>query len=153
MDIDNSSFYEILNVSKEATKDEIKIQYKKLASKYNPEDETDFEMLEEINKAYEILSDPEKKKIYDKYGEEGLEKLYYEDQFTGVKSEDNKRKCRSRIYFAMITLEDIYKGSKINVSYSRKALSGECEGTGSDNPAARLKCKFCDGKGDKVNFR
>lgn len=146
MDIDNYRYYDILNVSKDATKEEIKNQYKKLASKYDS-NKTDTNILLEINEAYEVLSDTNKKKIYDKYGEEGLDKLQYEDQYLNDKQTDKNRKCKSRVYFALVSLEDIYKGSEININYSRKIVCNDCKGTGSDNPSIENICSFCNGKG------
>lgn len=69
------NFYEVLNVAKSATADEIKKAYRKQALKYHPDKNKSAdaeEKFKEISQAYEVLSDPQKKEIYDKYGEEGL---------------------------------------------------------------------------------
>ena len=58
-------YYKILNVSKNATNDEIKRQYKKLALKHHPDRGGDSEMFKKVSEAYQILSDPEKKSEYD----------------------------------------------------------------------------------------
>lgn len=69
-------FYKILGVSKDAATSQIKKAYRKLAVKYhpdkNPDDEDAVHKFHDINEAYEILSDEEKRKIYDQHGEEGL---------------------------------------------------------------------------------
>lgn len=70
-------YYEILGISRSATTDEIKKAYKKLALKWHPDrnqDNKEFaeEKFKEIAEAYEVLSDEEKRKIYDQFGEEGL---------------------------------------------------------------------------------
>ena len=59
------NYYEILNVSKDASVDEIKKQYKKLALKHHPDRGGDPEMFKKISEAYQTLSDPEKKEEYD----------------------------------------------------------------------------------------
>ena len=65
-------FYEVLGVSKTASEAEIKKAYRKLAKKYhpdsNPNDAVAAERFKEINEAYDVLSDPEKKKMYDQFG-------------------------------------------------------------------------------------
>jgi len=71
-------YYKILDISRNATIDDIKKAYKKLALKYHPDRNSDSDKetakakFVEINEAYEILSDEKKKKIYDQFGEEGL---------------------------------------------------------------------------------
>lgn len=59
-------------MSQQATTDEIKRAFKKLAVKYHPDRGGDPDKFKEINAAHEVLSDPEKRQIYDKYGLEGL---------------------------------------------------------------------------------
>lgn len=68
-------YYKILNLTKGASDDDIKKAYRKLALKYHPDKNKEpgaEEKFKEVAEAYEILSDPKKKEIYDKYGEEGL---------------------------------------------------------------------------------
>mmetsp|Transcript_22033 Transcript_22033/g.42069 ORF Transcript_22033/g.42069 Transcript_22033/m.42069 type:complete len:239 (-) Transcript_22033:550-1266(-) len=70
------SYYDILQVPKGASEDQLKRAYRKLALKYHPDknkgDEDANKKFAEINNVYEVLSDPEKRKIYDRHGEEGL---------------------------------------------------------------------------------
>lgn len=62
----------MLGVSPDATTDEIKKAFKKLAVKYHPDRGGDTDKFKEINAAHEVLSDPVKRKTYDQYGLEGL---------------------------------------------------------------------------------
>lgn len=70
-------YYSILGISKDADDNQIKKAYKKLAMKYHPDrninnQEKSAEKFKEVSEAYEVLSDPEKRKIFDQFGEEGL---------------------------------------------------------------------------------
>lgn len=70
--VDNTRYYKLLEVEKTATFDEIKKSYRKLALKHHPDRGGDKELFQEISNAYEILSDKDKRDLYDKVGEEGL---------------------------------------------------------------------------------
>ena len=69
-------FYSILGVKKDATAEQIKKAYRKLARKHhpdvNPGNKEAEEQFKEVSQAHEALSDPEKRKIYDEFGEDGL---------------------------------------------------------------------------------
>ncbi|KAK6138163.1 hypothetical protein DH2020_028099 [Rehmannia glutinosa] len=69
---DNSKYYEILGVPKTASPDDLKKAYKKAAIKNHPDKGGDPEKFKELAHAYEVLSDPEKREIYDQYGEDAL---------------------------------------------------------------------------------
>src|SRR5574337_1213999 len=75
-------YYEVLGVSKASTSDEIKSQYRKLALKFHPDKNKSpdaAEHFKEISEAYAVLSDSEKRKLYDAYGHAGVDGKYSTD--------------------------------------------------------------------------
>jgi len=83
-------YYEVLGVSRNASSDEIKKAFRKLALKYHPDRNNSPEATEkfkEIGEAYEVLSDPEKRRIYDQFGHEGLKGANFVD-FSSIRLDD-----------------------------------------------------------------
>ncbi|KDP28236.1 hypothetical protein JCGZ_14007 [Jatropha curcas] len=135
--IAGKSYYDILQVPKAASDDQIKRAYRKLALKYhpdkNPGNEEANKRFAEINNAYEVLSDGEKRNIYDKYGEEGLKQHMasggrgggmgmnindlFRDFFGGGQTEEEERivKGDDVIVEMDATLEDLYMGGSLKV--------------------------------------
>lgn len=88
-----SDFYEILGVNKDASASDIKSSYRKLAIKYhpdrNPGDQKAEQEFKKISEAYAVLSDPQKKKQYDNFGDSGFRERYSsEDIFRGMNFQD-----------------------------------------------------------------
>ena len=81
-------YYNILGVDRKADKKEIKKSYRKLALKYHPDKNPNKdaeEKFKDISEAYAVLSDDEKRKMYDQYGHAGIDQSYtYEDIFKGA---------------------------------------------------------------------
>ena len=80
MAAEKRDYYEVLGVNKGASEDEIKRAYKKMARKYhpdlNPDNKEAEEKFKEVNEAYEVLSDANKKARYDQYGFAGVDPNY-----------------------------------------------------------------------------
>lgn len=159
--VDNNKFYEILGVSKEAGSDEIRRAYRKLAAKYHPDKEGGSqEKFQELQAAYEVLSDPEKKNIYDKYGEDGLKEGMGGGAGTdifdllmnrgGGGAKRGKPKSKSLLYPLKVTLEDVYCGNSKYIEIKRYRICGTCSGSGSKDPKAETKCSGCKGQGRKT---
>lgn len=71
-EVDTNKFYELLGVDKKATTEEIRKAFRKKALKEHPDKGGDPEKFKEVTGAYEVLSNPEKRQLYDDYGEEGV---------------------------------------------------------------------------------
>ena len=76
-------YYKTLGVSKDADDKEIKKAFRKLAQKHHPDAGGDEEKFKEINEAYEVLSDPKKRQVYDQFGSMGSSGFYGQNPYSG----------------------------------------------------------------------
>ncbi|KDP42967.1 hypothetical protein JCGZ_23909 [Jatropha curcas] len=168
---DNTRYYEILGVSKNASQDDLKKAYKKAAIKNHPDKGGDPEKFKELAQAYEVLSDPEKREIYDQYGEDALkegmgggggghspfdifESFFGGSPFGGGGSSRGRRQRRGEdvVHPLKVSLEDLYLGTTKKLSLSRNVICSKCNGKGSKSGAS-MKCPGCQGTGMKVSIR
>jgi molecular chaperone DnaJ len=174
-------YYEVLGVERNASQDDIKRAYRRLAIKYHPdknpgnkEAETKFK---ECAEAYEVLSDPEKRKRYDQYGHEGLKGFgvhdythmnvqdigdifgdmfgdLFGDIFGGV-GRGGRRSGRARgpsrgydLETAVeLTLEEVAEGTEKMIEFTRQDTCLECRGTGAAKGKTPSRCPTCGGSG------
>lgn len=169
----NTRYYEILGVSKNSSADELKKAYRKAAIKNHPDKGGDPEKFKELAQAYEVLSDPEKRDIYDQYGEDAIKEGMaggsgahnpfdiFESFFGGASpfggggsSRGGRRQRRGEdvVHPLKASLEDIYNGTSKKLSLSRNILCAKCKGKGSKSGAS-AKCPGCQGSGMKVSIR
>nr|GMC59011.1 DnaJ protein homolog [Ipomoea batatas] len=168
---DNTKYYEILGVSKNASQDDLKKAYRKSAIKNHPDKGGDPEKFKELAQAYEVLSDPEKREIYDQYGEDALKEgmgggggmhdpfdifqsFFGGNPFGGGGSSRGRRQRRGEdvVHPLKVSLEDLYNGTSKKLSLSRNVLCPKCKGKGSKSGAS-MKCSGCQGSGMKVSIR
>nr|P42824.1 RecName: Full=DnaJ protein homolog 2; Flags: Precursor [Allium ampeloprasum]CAA54720.1 LDJ2 [Allium ampeloprasum] len=168
---DNTKYYEVLGVSKNATPEDLKKAYRKAAIKNHPDKGGDPEKFKEIGQAYEVLNDPEKREIYDQYGEEGLKEgmgggggvhdpfdifqsFFGGGGFGGGGSSRGRRQRRGEdvVHPLKVSLEDLYNGTSKKLSLSRNVLCTKCKGKGSKSGAS-MNCASCQGSGMKVSIR
>lgn len=167
---DNTKYYETLGVSSSASQDELKKAYRKASLKNHPDKGGDPEKFKEVAQAYEVLSDPEKREIYDQYGEDALkegmggagpshnpfdifESFFGGGSFGGGSSRGRRRKQGEDVVHTLkVSLEDLYNGTTKKLSLSRNILCPKCKGKGSKsgNPG---KCYGCQGTGMKITRR
>ncbi|KAM7274427.1 hypothetical protein ACFE04_016293 [Oxalis oulophora] len=174
----DTKYYDTLGVSKTATPDELKKAYKKAAIKNHPDKGGDSEKFKELAQAYEVLSDPEKRQIYDQYGEDGLKDGMshggaahnpfdiFEQFFGGggggfggasfgggsSRVRRQKKKGEDVVHTMKVSLEEMYNGTTKKLSLSRNILCVKCNGKGSKSGKPGT-CYGCQGSGMKVTTR
>ncbi len=161
-------YYELLGIHKGASESEIKKAYRKLAMKYhpdrNPGDKAAEEKFKEIQKAYAILSDAQKRTAYDQFGHAGVDGTaggggfggfsdVFEDIFENIFS-GGRRQQRSRGQHGAdlqlnvhLTLEEAAHGKEVEVNVPRHTSCKLCEGSGAKKGSSPKKCETCDGMG------
>jgi len=148
--VDTNKFYELLGVDKNASSDQIKKAYRKLAVKLHPDKGGDPEKFKEIQQAFDVLGDERKKDIYDKYGEEGLEQGGGGDGpgdiFDVLSGRQRQRKSgvkkgENMVHPLKVTLEQIMKGSARTLRLTRKVI---------DQQKGVETCSSCGGRGAKI---
>jgi len=156
-DIDNTTFYKVLGVEKNATKDEIRKAYRNLIRTKHPDKGGDKEEFQKIQLAYDTLSDEDKRKVYDDYGEEGLKEGMTEEPTSifdilnrGGGKKNVRRKTKSVLQAMEVTLEDIFIGKEKYLEIKRYRICKKCKGNGSKDPNANTKCTSCNGRGVKM---
>lgn len=160
--MNNTAFYETLGVTKDASEAEIKKAFRKLAMVHHPDKGGDPEMFTKIQAAYEILSNPEKKALYDQGGEEALDGggmhdsdgMDIFDLFGGRGGGGRRRQTKPRgddVNFPLqISLEELYKGCTKKLRLTRNVGCDECDGKGGKD---FVTCTDCRGQGVRVMLR
>lgn len=164
--VDNSKFYELLGVSKDASESQIKKAYRMRALKEHPDKGGDPEKFKELTRAYEVLSDPDKRRLYDQYGEEGLGGDAegggggMGDLFSqlfggggGRRGPSGPTKGEDIVHPIHVKLEDIYNGRLIKLAITRDVICTDCSGSGCASGASETTCDDCKGRGVRVVVR
>lgn len=169
-------YYEVLGVSKTASADEIKKAYKQLAVKHHPdrnpgnaEAETKFK---EATEAFQVLSDDEKRGVYDRFGHAGLEGQgvgfgntadvfsHFQDLFSeffggfgGRQQQRGPRRGQDVRVQERLTLKESVLGTKRELSLKLPAPCDDCGGTGAEKGTQRKSCPGCGGAGQVSSGR
>ena len=174
-DVMDRDYYEVLGISRSASDNEIKKAYRKLAMKYhpdrNPDDKEAEESFKQATEAYEVLSDGQKRQIYDAYGHEGLKSRGYqgpdfEDIFSsfgdifgdifGFGRADGRRSRQGPIrgsdlrYDLSVSFMDAVHGISKDIEIERPDTCWTCEGTGLRPGHKAETCQTCQGRGRVV---
>ncbi len=184
---DERDYYEVLGVQKGASEDEIKKAFKKQARKYHPDlhpdDKECEEKFKELNKAYDVLSDADKRQRYDQFGHAGVDPNYgggdgnpftggfgggfgFDDlgdlfgSFFGGGGRSSRRNVnaprRGQDITANVNLSfmEACEGKKHEIKINRMEKCPDCHGTGSADGTAKSTCPECNGMGSvKVTQR
>jgi len=150
------TLYDILGVNKAASKDEIKKAYRNLSKQHHPDVGGDEEMFKKISNAYNILSDDEKKKNYDTFGDE---KGRQHNPFSGGGPFGNpfggnpfggfRMRARPISVELPLTIEEVFHGAIKNVRYNVEKFCNTCNGIGASETK---RCDGCGGKGARVEY-
>ncbi len=167
-------YYELLGVSRTASVEEIKAAYRKAALKWhpdrNPENKSEAETkFRESTEAYSVLSDPQKRQIYDTYGHAGLsgaggvdfngtvfqdfhdilgDFFGFEDLFSGGRRGRGRSRRGSDLRYDMtLTFEEAATGVTTKIKLPRQEFCGACNGTGAKAGTGVVACQNCGGRG------
>jgi DnaJ family protein A protein 2 len=164
--VKETELYDRLGVATDANSEDIKKAYRKMAIKYhpdknpnNPEAEAKFK---EISEAYEVLSDDQKRQMYDKYGKEALKEGGFSghsahdifeqffgggfSSFFGGAQRRGPQRTEDIAHELQASLEDLYKGKQTKLSVTRNIICPGCTGNGTKSGANAGKCKGCEGR-------
>jgi molecular chaperone DnaJ len=166
-----TNYYEILEVLRDATLQEIRAAYRRLALRYhpdkNPGDQVAEKQFKRVSEAYQVLADSEKRQLYDLYGDAGLagldvggfsgfEEIFnsfgdiFEDFFSYGRSPGAPEQpqpgadLRQRV---VLTLEEVAQGLNTSLSVERRVNCRRCGGSGAEPGSRRQSCSRCRGKG------
>ncbi len=168
----DKDFYEILGVQKNASDDEIKKSYRKLAMKYHPDRNKDDKEAErkfkEVSAAYEILKDSEKRSSYDQYGHDafrqggmgggqgfgdfggGFSDIFEEffgGGFGGQSRQRGPQRGNDLRYNMSVSLQEAYSGKKSQIRIPSYEGCDLCSATGSADKTGPSTCSTCGGQG------
>jgi molecular chaperone DnaJ len=172
-------YYEILGVERTADDGTLKSAYRKLALKYhpdrNPDDHTAEERFKEAAEAYSVLSDSNKRAMYDRFGHDGLQQsggmggfdpnafsdfsdilgdfFGFGDIFgnaRGGRQRNRAQRGEDVRYDLEITLEDAYKGMSAEIQVPRMEACSNCSGSGAEPHDGMTVCPMCRGRGEVI---
>lgn len=169
--------YQLLGVSKSASDDDIKKSYRRLAKEYHPDKNPNAgDKFKEISFAYEVLSDPDKRRTYDMHGLQGLREgggmdTAGEDLLShlfggggglgglfgmpgmGGGRRRGPRKGDDTVYPLQVTLEELYNGKVSKLKLNKSVICSGCGGSGGRDGARAQGCRTCQGRGVRVQIR
>ena len=169
-------YYDVLGVKRDVSAEELKKTFRKLAMKYhpdrNPDDPEAEKKFKEINEAYDVLKDEQKRAAYDRMGHAAFEggragaggfdfssafSDIFDDLFSdftgarrrggGAGAETSAQRGADLRYNLQVSLEEAFRGKQQNITVSTSVSCGECQGSGGEKGSAPATCPTCQGSG------
>lgn len=167
------NYYDILGVSKEASVDEIKKAFRRQAVKHHPDRGGDEAKFKEINEAYEVLSNPEKKQRYDQFGQAGVDSNFGAgSQFRGAdfsfdfgagfgdilsslfgQSQPGRRVNLDIEAVVELTFKEAIFGVEKEISLKLKDICKTCKGSRAAKGSEPVTCSTCKGQGQQIRIQ
>ncbi|KAJ8271271.1 hypothetical protein COCON_G00101300 [Conger conger] len=136
--VKETGFYDMLGVKPNVTADELKKAYRKLALKYHPDkNPTEGEKFKQISQAYEVLSDAQKREVYDRGGGGRMHR---------------ERRGKNVVHQLSVSLEDLYNGASRKLAVQKNVICDRCQGRGGRKGTVET-CPSCRGSGVHVRLQ
>lgn len=160
-------YYSLLGLSRSASSSEIKRSFRSASRTKHPDKGGSKEEWVKINRAYEVLSDAEKRRVYDQHGEEGLKRMEGGqgggggDPFSSIfdffggggRQQGGVPRGPDLDLPLVVSLRDLYLGREIRAAHRKQQLCSHCRGSGAEHPEDVSVCKQCQGKGVVVKMQ
>lgn len=162
----DTKYYDLLGISSDADKKEIKKAFRKAAMKHHPDQGGDMDKFKEIKQAYEVLVDEQKRAAYDQFGEAGVDESagggpggfggggmdpndIFSQFFGGQQAQrpQQPRKTDNINSAVQLTLEELYEGTTKSLAFNKTVLCGTCDGLGATSTKSIRTCTVCNGSG------
>lgn len=168
MTTDSADLYSVLGVPRDASQDDLKKAFRRLAMDFHPDRNKDSDAeakFKQVNAAYEVLSDPEKRSRYDRFGAAGIGGAgsqgfqghegfggfgdIFDAFFRGTAGRRAGPQPGSDLRASVqIDLEEAVKGLEYELNYERVERCPDCRGTGQEGAATKPQCPECQGQGE-----
>ena len=144
-------YYEVLGASRDASDAELKKAYRQLALKYhpdrNPGDQAAEDKFKEAAEAYDVLSDSQKRRIYDQYGHQGLEGQGFSGFGSSRRSRSRTQRGADLRYDIQLNFMDAAFGTETEIHLEKLDTCSDCQGTGCEAGTQPEACSYCGGSG------
>eukprot|EP00088_Acartia_fossae_P068563 TRINITY_DN8724_c0_g1_i2.p1 TRINITY_DN8724_c0_g1~~TRINITY_DN8724_c0_g1_i2.p1 ORF type:complete len:410 (+),score=122.85 TRINITY_DN8724_c0_g1_i2:47-1276(+) len=172
--VKETKFYDLLGVPPNADDSTLKKAYRKLAMKYHPDKNPNAgDKFKEISLAYEVLSNPEKRRIYDQGGEQAIKEggsgggggfhspmdifdMFFGggDPFGGGRGgrRGGPRRTKNIVHQLSVSLEELYNGATRKLAVQKNVICDACDGVGG-KPGCFQKCMVCRGSGMQIRIQ